>query len=1592
MRKAKLMVAIASALFMASSMSADEVAPYLCDFNTQINTNNPNFSVASNWKHIPESFYDDSYGYTYYMTYNYVNTGGIDGSGYLKAKQQYAGDSSSYYGDGSTVWDLIVTPEVKGTISFWLMIETGYYNSAFCDVYTIKEDGTRGTKIKSFNNEAMGNPGSNTWTQVTLDLSELDTPIEDYTRLGLRLNYMSIDNFEATSANIVPMKMMNITYGNAITSSGENNTATGIIYWEENENHEVEVKYMVKVKNTGEVDLEAGMEGYSVSVVNGGKSDKPVIFTVPVPFDLAVGEESEEFEVSGLISPASTVWPYSYSQMRLNLRENLENSELERANSKYVAYEPIFVCREKDGSSTSSISSAISLGMVSEATSYPIEIYNDGAAPLTITSVTVPEGFTVSGLDEDATGFIVAKKDKRVLYINLDAQTKGMFAGDITINYLDKNGDTKTFTRAISGNVIDPNAFICDFGTGSIQYPYGSFADSGISSDYTYSNTGSNYRIKGSTSNAKFYTPLLHAEEGDNIAFDYRKDSYSSSSVLRVYITEDRNNIGEPVLEMTGTDFESNTNWYPKAVTFPAAGDYYVVFDIPNTHIDNIAGPAIVENHNQLFIKSMNINAEKQSGEEITASMYVGKTATLAAADYTVNFYANDVLVSTVESLDITANAKETQLFSLKWTPEVEATTIFDTYVKIIYADGNETESTHSTVKVTCQPEFVFFDKGTYVYSGKPNNRTKTVDFGITTSLGVPQEFEIYNWGAAPLTVNSISVPRGYDVNIESCEVAPKERQLVTIALSEDDEPGTYAGNLEIKYMELDENLELVEKTYTLAISATVLDPSRWYADFNPSGNYPAGTVHESNVSCTNPNGYDNPVYAVYSYYTTGNMFYTPKLQAAEGDAFEIKAKLYGTSDSYKSGYVNVYAAETRDGLKDAENRIFIGKVSGKDVDDEFLADGTNWKTFSLTIPQTGDFYFGLELGERLYVASLYGPKKLNTSHDLTITSASIPATMMQNIASTMSVSLLNFGEATEAGSDYTVNAYLNGELVATAAGVDIPATNVFSATPTSIGLTVRCPEPGTFPAYIEVVAGDKTFTTATTEVTVGEEVFSAEKQVGEIYSTSVASSSIKGAPIHYYDKNSECVMLYPADMLGLNEGDRISKIAIKGWYNKSDKTTHKQRMYYGWSDAQTLAKPANGNYDLTDLIKYTDGYIDDVTVSPEVKGSKTETEEVFVYTFAEPLIYEAGKSLILYGSHRQASAYSATSTYGYEVMNNRTLAYGHSDDTESTFNSQTWTDTYLPVLHISLVAEPASVSGTVTDNGAPVEGAIVKLVSADGDNVQYKGTTDAEGNYSVNVIQNNRLYDVTASFENKEDYLLSEVYTESAVRNFSLMDVVEIDNTVGGHTAAGSAIVKLNLDLEPGFNTIVLPFSLTAEETSAIFGDDAIYYCGNYELLEDGEVRLYFGAENGGITAGKPYLVNVLNNPEAIRFRGKEVIETITPTLFGGTVVEFHGTYEAKPVEEGMHILSSGNFVEVTRAQARNGASVAPYSAYVKSNYDGVNLVTFSIDEDKATGIDSISADSFNENDVIFNLQGVRVYNPESGLYIVNGKKVMVK
>jgi hypothetical protein len=73
---------------------------------------------------------------------------------------------------------------------------------------------------------------------------------------------------------------------------------------------------------------------------------------------------------------------------------------------------------------------------------------------------------------------------------------------------------------------------------------------------------------------------------------------------------------------------------------------------------------------------------------------------------------------------------------------------------------------------------------------------------------------------------------------------------------------------------------------------------------------------------------------------------------------------------------------------------------------------------------------------------------------------------------------------------------------------------------------------------------------------------------------------------------------------------------------------------------------------------------------------------------------------------------------------------------------------------------------------------------------------------------------------------------------------------------------------------------------------------------------------------------------------------------------------------------------------------TVGAHTAYIPGAAvpTGVKALGFGGNDDPTTGINGVSSEVLNGKAVIYNLAGQRVTTPVKGIYIVNGKKVMVK
>ncbi|MCH5177991.1 MAG: FIVAR domain-containing protein, partial [Prevotellaceae bacterium] len=139
---------------------------------------------------------------------------------------------------------------------------------------------------------------------------------------------------------------------------------------------------------------------------------------------------------------------------------------------------------------------------------------------------------------------------------------------------------------------------------------------------------------------------------------------------------------------------------------------------------------------------------------------------------------------------------------------------------------------------------------------------------------------------------------------------------------------------------------------------------------------------------------------------------------------------------------------------------------------------------------------------------------------------------------------------------------------------------------------------------------------------------------------------------------------------------------------------------------------------------------------------------------------------------------------------------------------------------------------------------------------------------------------------------------------------------------------------------------------------------------------------------ANTPYVLYAENEVEGT-LTGYGTATTLDPVTAGLLV----GSFESIKIEAGNYVLQTNPETDVQAFYivGESGFESTEYRAYLVKSADIKGRDAFFFGEGEATGINGIEQ-GMNESMVIYNLQGQRVAMPTRGIYIVNGKKVMVK
>lgn len=1464
-----------------------EPEPYVVDFNKTIavptgNTMTPDFAVSVGWARKAQSATGDGYG-PYYMMYTYSSTLGVDGTGTLGANAQQA-PQSTYDGTISKVNDYIITPKVSGTVTLQVKGNSSASSTYPSEIkfFAIDDDATTvGDEIVATFSD---NISATSWVTATLTLTEA-------TRLAIKAQWVYMDNFTATTAEVPEVK--SITVLKVADQVNGNEGSTGVNpKFEQLADGNMLVKLKVTLQNTGNVALTTASDGFTLTPAWATYSTGTKTYfedaKVAIPEDLAI-DETKTFDIDFTV-------PYTYGTngyIDWFVKENVSgttSSSYRYAQS--IPYEPKFVFRVFEGTATASLTTAQDYGLVNEETTKQFEIYNDGAAPLIIKSITLPEGFTSANAPVIPTeGLSIAKFSKQALDITLPTTASGAVGGNLVIVYLDKEGAEQTYQLAFSGKMLDASKWMAAFDSDNWSnptWPEGTVHLTNIKGGYQYVST-SNYNWwlttggsgSGYKSNNWFITPKLHATAGEKFSFDVKRNSSTGDYYVKVYLSTDRKTWGEPVKTIANSELTSDFQSF--FIEAAAEGDYYVGFEIYYVAVDNLFGFAPVEGitHDIYLVKST-LPTETQSGKKITPSMEIIPVIAETADAYSVKYYVNGTAVATAESTDLTAGSNKT--FSIEYIPEVEATTEFTTYIAMELTDGTVlAKSDEATLTVTKEPKFLFVTASTSI-SQYTTSVTAAQAFGKVNTATEKKSFKIANNGTAVLKVKSITAPEGFQASVAGpVEVAAGETLDVDITFNAAT-PGAYSGNLAIVY---EKDAAGTEDTYELAFSGTMLDPAKFYATFGTTtdlSNLPAGSLIQGNISLTTATT-DNACLSSSS--STKNLFITPLLDVAEASTIEFSAR---KRSSWYDPAVYVYAVTDHLAAAAAETDEQFEALEKTQLKFAEPTSTSTFELFTVEVP-AGTKYLAFKI-ENAYVDDIYGLKVASVAHEWQIASSNISAEAMQNVAKTVSVNILNIGQQAEAADGYTMTVFVEGAAVATGETVALPMNHKLTDAGTQISASFRYPKVGKFPIYIEVKAGEYSVATEPVDVT-----FTEEAAVAEAIEVGTKSGADKShGPVDWYNNDGSGTnwtdIVYTAKQLddfGIKAGDKITSIAFKG----SGTAKSIKAAITSWVGVKTG--------DITPGTVDKDA-MTEVVVYDQADAAATIDFSLFnIDLSSNPIVWDGTSDIRIYTEAiRQGSNNWQTVTYDYD-----------SNYMNSYFKSTTAVAT--PLGYFTLAAEPAVFSGTVkTDTGAAVEGATITLVSTDGDNVQYTGATDAEGAYSINVIQANRTYDVTMKAEGYDDQVVTiEFNGESQTKNFVVASGSSFDPT--------TAIA--NADFEGEFTVYSSP------NTDRDIHQPAGWTI-NYENSNENDMTaLNSSCKAWNNFSGRPQLTTGGNNTYWVRFRwgnNENLTMSQVVTLPAG---EYRMTADA--------FFNGANGGSATISAAGVSTSVAGNSTWGKYNVD---------------------------------------------------------
>lgn len=250
--------------------------------------------------------------------------------------------------------------------------------------------------------------------------------------------------------------------------------------------------------------------------------------------------------------------------------------------------------------------------------------------------------------------------------------------------------------------------------------------------------------------------------------------------------------------------------------------------------------------------------------------------------------------------------------------------------------------------------------------------------------------------------------------------------------------------------------------------------------------------------------------------------------------------------------------------------------------------------------------------------------------------------------------------------------------------------------------------------------------------------------------------------------------------------------------------------------------------------------------------------------------------------------------------------------------------------------------------------------------------------------------------------------------------EIIEVPNTISTETINGQSTsysyaytpvsgvynIEVNRKFNAGaYNSLVLPFSISGNLTHDVYGAETVYYYTGTSTDGEGLSTLHFEGRTTGITANTPVFIwqrGVAGNTVDV---SHTFIEKSIVTGSGLTVEDPEGVYDYIGTYATTKIPANGVYVTGNNLlkTSLGNTGLQPTRAYFADRTGGLaKLMGFTFDDDTTTtgimaieedgSMHSVSGDIYSLDGKLIRKNATSLNGLKKGLYIMNGKKYLIK